>query len=703
VHGPTNNRYNDKVTMNLNETIKSAIEHYQAGNLKHAENICHKVLRSHPQNSEVLHLLGLMSSKVKNYDLAAEYITKALQFNPEYEVAYFNLGNVLKEKGQLNEAITCYQEAIRLNPHFAEAHSNLGSALQDKGDLDQAIVFYQKAIQLNPHIFFTFNNLGTAFRIKGKNDEAITCYQEAIRLNPHFAEAHSNLGSAFQDKGDLDQAIVFYQKAIQLNPDNADLYSNLGTVFADKGELDNSISCHQKAIQLSPGTATAYNNLGTALQKKGKINEAEHCLRRAVQIDPHNSNYYSNYLLTMLYNSNHDAKTIYLEHLEFSRRYAESLNLTVVHHSNERDPSRQLKIGYVSPDFRSHSVSYFIEAVLMNHNREKYAVFCYSNSAKEDEVTKRLKEYADKWQYITGISDDEAANVIRKDGIDILIDIAGHTAGNRLLVFVRKPAPIQISWIGYPATTGLSAIDYKIVDDYTDPVGKTEQLYSEKLIRLPESFLVYLPDTESPEVGPLPALSTGHVTFGSFNNFSKLTPAAFSIWARILYFVPNSRLILKWRGFSDRTVKDYAINMFRQRGITEERIILLDWDYSSKEHLGNYNRVDLGLDTFPYNGTTTTCEAMWMGVPVITLAGTSHASRVGVSLLSNVGLERLVAHTEDDYVRIAVELAADIGKLNLLRRNLRNIMEKSPLIDASRFIISLEKCYRDVWENWCTE
>ena len=287
-----------------------------------------------------------------------------------------------------------------------------------------------------------------------------------------------------------------------------------------------------------------------------------------------------------------------------------------------------------------------------------------------------------------------------EDKIDILIDLAGHTAANRILVFARKPAPIQVSWIGYLATTGLSTIDYRIVDSYTDPIGKTEQFYTETLIRLPENSLCYLPDRDSPEIGPLPALSTGHITFGSFNNFAKITPEVFTLWARVLNELPESRLILKGISFSDETTCQYAINMFTQRGIAAERITLQSWDPSPK-HLESYNQVDIGLDTFPFNGATTTCEAMWMGVPVITLAGAAYHSRAGISLLSNVGLQELIATTHDEYLGIAINLSSDIEKLQLLRTSLRDRMSHSPLTDAKRFTANLEMCYRKMWENWC--
>jgi predicted O-linked N-acetylglucosamine transferase (SPINDLY family) len=403
----------------------------------------------------------------------------------------------------------------------------------------------------------------------------------------------------------------------------------------------------------------------------------------------------------MNYNSRHNPQDIFSEHLAFAKKFAEPLSSAVSLHTNERNPNRRLRIGYCSPDFRRHAVAYFIEPVLAAHNGEHFEIFCYSLVRIQDEVTKRIQGQTDQWRSMAGMSDEDAAELIRKEGIDILVDLAGHTAGNRILLFARKPAPVQVSWIGYFATTGLSTMDYKIVDGYTDPTGKTEQFYTEKLIRMPESFLCYLPDRESPEVRPLPALSAGHVTFGSFNNFAKVTPEVFTLWARVLQELPGSRLILKGSSFSDETTRQYARNMFQERGISAERITLQSWDPSPK-HFASYHQVDIGLDTFPFNGATTTCEAMWMGVPVITLEGTAYHSRAGVSLLSNVGLPELIATTEDEYTGIAVHLASDIEKLDLLRKGLRDRMSHSPLTDAERFTANLELCYRKMWEDWCT-
>ena len=403
----------------------------------------------------------------------------------------------------------------------------------------------------------------------------------------------------------------------------------------------------------------------------------------------------------MQYNPRYDAETIFSEHLKFARQFEEPLRSALRPHANTKIAERRLKIGYVSPDFRRHPVASFIEPALAAHNRNHCEVFCYSDVPKHDEITARMKGHSDHWRDIPGIPDGDAAELMRKDGIDILVDLAGHTSHNRLLLFARKPAPVQVSWIGYPATTGLSAMDYKIVDEYTDPHGVTERFYTEELIRLPGSFLCYLPDEQSPGVGSLPALGSGHITFGSCNNFAKVSPGVIALWTTILKTIAGSRLIMKAKSLSDCSTRDYVMDMFRRNGIPEQRIELLSWEPSAMGHLNTYNRIDIALDTFPYNGTTTTCEALWMGVPVITLAGNTHASRVGTSLLTNIGIPDLIAGTQEEYVSMAEKLAGDLQRLQSLRGKLRGRMADSMLVDAHRFIAHLEAAYRTIWEKWC--
>jgi predicted O-linked N-acetylglucosamine transferase (SPINDLY family) len=497
------------------------------------------------------------------------------------------------------------------------------------------------------------------------------------------------------------RAIDYYYKALQINPDINDAYINLGNIFSDLGQGDLAIKCYHQALQINPNQEAVLNAIGVVLDKQYQRNESETYFRKALLINPIAAPAFSNLLLSMCYRAEYDMQSVFSEHKKFAVQFDDPLLYAL--HTNARSPARKLRIGYVSPDFRKHSVAYFIEPVLMNHDKEHFEVFCYANHPLEDEVTERLRGYADHWRKIPVMPDTQALELIRQDGIDILIDLAGHTAFNRLLMFARKPAPVQISWIGYPATTGLSAIDYRIVDAYTDPPGMTEQFNSEKLLRMPESFLCYLPDRDSPGVKSLPALSAGHITFGSFNKLSKITPDIFSLWAGFLREIPNSSMVLKTYNFADKRACQKVTEMFAREGFASDRFLLMPHVASTREHLELYSTIDIALDTYPYNGTTTTCEALWMGVPVITLAGHGYGSRVGASLLSNVGLSDLIATTYEEYRNLVIALAGDRHRLQALRGGLRDMMACSPLTDAKRFTGHLEECYRRIWKEWCRE
>jgi predicted O-linked N-acetylglucosamine transferase (SPINDLY family) len=685
---------------NVNNLVQSALEYRQTGNLEQAERLYNNVLELRPRNADAYYGLGNIMQDRGKLDEAITSYKKTIQLKPNFVGAYYNLGSIFKEKGQFDEAIQCYQKCMRLDPTYAGTYNTLGAIFQNKKNFDEAIQYFQRALLLDPNFDQPYNNLGLVFQEKGQLDDAIEYYQKALQLNPNYAKAHYNLGNALQEKGQLDEAIACYQKVSELTPDFIEVYDRLGTALQKKGEGDRAIECYRRALSLNPDFVGPYISLGRALRDQGKYVEAEECFRQSLKIMPDCFACYSNLLFQMLYNSNYDAETIFSEHLKFAKHCAEPLISSIPTHTNERSADRKLKIGYVSLDFRYHSVAYFFEPILLAHDRDHFEIFCYSDVVSQDEVTERIKSQADQWRNLVGISNGQAVELIRKDGIDILMDLAGLTAP-RILMFAHKPAPVQATWIGYPATTGLSTMDYKLVDNYTDPDGMTEQFYTEELIRMPEGFLCYLPERDSPEIGPLPAFASGRITFGSFNNFTKISPLVFALWSRMLKVIPDSHLVIKTWSFSDRTARQYALDMFVKEGVSPERIILLPYEPSTKGHLNIYNRIDIALDTFPYNGTTTTCEALWMGVPVITLSGNTHVSRVGMSLLSNVGLPELVAKTDDEYIAIAMNLANDLHKLKSLREGLRGMMQHSPLTDANRFAINLENCYRAMWEEWC--
>jgi protein O-GlcNAc transferase len=655
--------------MNLDKTLQSAIGQYNNGDLDQADALCKKILVKKPKHVDALNLRGLIAYGKKNYDAAISYIRKALQDAPSNFYFHNNLGTAYKAANHLDEAAACYRKALQLNSNFADAHNNLGTVLQAKRELDEAITCYRKALQLRPDYADAYFNLGTAFRVIGQGDEAIACYRKALQLNPHFVEAYNNLGVDFKERGDLQEALLNFQKVLQLNPAFVEAYNNIGSILGDQGKLADAEIYYRRALQMKPDFAACDSNL----------------------------------LLLMNYSARYDNPTIYREHLDFAGQFSGSLLSDMPPHANERIPDRRIKIGYVSPDFKRHSVGYFIEPVLAAHNRGQFEVFCYSDVVSPDEVSQRIQTYPLQWREIVGMTDTQAAALVHSDRIDILVDLAGHTGYNRMLLFARKPSPVQVSWLGYPNTTGLSAVDYRIVDTYTDPAGLTDQFYTEKLTRMPESFLCYQPEQDSPEVGPLPLLQAGHITFGSFNIVSKISPKTVLMWSGILKKAPHSGLLLKAKSLYDKGTREYIISLFREQGISEERLAFKFHTASYKEHLAMYNDIDIALDTFPYNGTTTTCEAFWMGVPVVTLAGDRHASRVGISLLTNIGLPELAAETEDAYIDIAVKLAADIEKLQFLRGRMREMMMQSPLTNSAQFTANLEKRYREMWRSYCAE
>lgn len=572
--------------------------------------------------------------------------------------------------------------------------------LQD-GNLTLSEQIFRDILRVQPDNVSALHFIGVIFYQRKDYDSSIHYIRKALQLGPNYVDAHNNLGLVLQEINQTDEAIISYEKAVALKPDFDRAHYNLGTALKEKWQIDKAITHYQLAIHFNPSLVEAYNNLGLALQDQGKLEEAEKYFRRALQIKPDFSLCHSNLLLLLNYSSRYDAHTVFLEHLRFAEQFGSPLSTSVFHHKNAGLSSRRLKLGYVSPDFKKHSVGYFIEPVLASHDHNRFEIFCYSDVLRPDEKTKSLQKYSDQWRTTAEMSDIEVAEQIRRDGIDILIDLAGHTASNRLLVFARKPAPVQISWIGYPNTTGLSTVDYRLVDRYTDPPQLTDQFYTEKLIRLPDCFLCYQPERNSPIVAESPFMKSGHITFGSFNYFTKASPETVALWTAIMKEISDSRLILKSRNFSDMTSRKNAMDLFVKNGIAPERIQILPLTPSFSEHLVMYNLIDIAFDTFPYNGTTTTCEALWMGVPVITLAGTTHASRVGMSILSNIGFSNLVAQKGTEYIEIAVRLASDAKILTSMRHELRSLVAGSSLTNKTQFITHLEDCYKTVWEEYC--
>ena len=719
----------------IQQQITLGIQHHQSGQLQEAEACYQQVLQWQPDHANAWHLFGVISAQQKNFQTAIERISHAIELDPESAIFYSNLGNAYQERRQLSQAIECYQKVIELQPNYADAYQSLGMAYQKQGALEdavhsyrqflklkpdhaeayyklgnafqrlgnwsEAIECYQRVLQLKPDYFAAYYNLANVFKEQGKLVEAIQCYQKALQLKPEHPQLHNNLGLALQEQGALAEAIQSYQRCLQLKPDYFRAYLNLGNVCKEQGKLAEAIEFYQRALQLKPDYTRACSNLGTILQSQGKLTEAIAFFQRALQIEPQYAIAYDNLLFCLQYSCDYAPSAIAAEHRQWAERHAKPLEAAIQPHGNDRNPERQLRIGYISGDFNNHSVAYFLEPLLAAHNSSDCEVICYANNKINDATTQRLKQLADGWREIHALNDEQVAERVRQDGIDILVDLSGHTQGNRLRVFARKPAPVQASYIGYPSTTGLKTMDYRLTDVWADPEGQTEHLHTEQLIRLPHGFLCYQPSADCPDVSPPPVLQAKHVTFGSFNNLAKVNPELIGRWAGILKAVPDSRLIIKAKPLTDPDTRASIEGLFQQHEIAPERLDLLGWLPAKTEHLALYAQVDIALDTFPYHGTTTTCEALWMGVPVITQAGQAHVSRVGVSLLSSLGLEPLVAESAKDYVQKTIDLANNEERLQELRANLRPRMQAAPLTNAGLISQSVEHAYRTMWQRYC--
>ncbi|MGA3066891.1 MAG: tetratricopeptide repeat protein [Tepidisphaeraceae bacterium] len=715
------------------ELFEDAVSRHEAGRLHEAESMYRQILASCPDDADVLELLGVVTYQLGRKEAALELLQKAEALNPQAPDCHYHLGMVLEDLGRPNEALDSYRRAAALKPDFAEAHHRAALILKVKNDPDAAVSAFRLALASNPEFVEAHNNLATVLKSQGKFDQAVAAYRQAVALRPDLPDIHANLGNALVSQGNLEEAIEEFRQSLSLRPENPDvcnklglalmavdrprdaaaayrrglislpsnapLRNNLGNALLVDGDLIESVQQFRKAIDLDPSFFLAYVNLGNVLKDIGQIAQAIASYKHALTLrnDPY---FYSNLLFSLHLLPQPNPEATYLEHLEWNRIYAQQFSDGAEPHTRTREPQRRLRVGYVSSDLRQHSVPYFLENLLSHHDPAEVEVFAYADLGRADAVTERLRRHIHQWRSLNGMDDQAVADLIRKDEIDILVDLAGHTAGNRLLVFARKPAPVQVTYLGYPDTSGLSAMDYRMTDAYADPPGETEQYHSEKLLRLPRTFACYRPPAEATDVSPLPALTYGGVTFGAFTTLAKTPPALLDCWGEILEQTPGSRLLIAAAGLQAMELQEEIQKRFQRHGVEKNRLELLG-KRSLPEYFALHNRVDIYLDTFPVNGHTVTCHALWMGLPVITLAGQVHCQRLGASVLNNLGLAEWIANTPANYVRLAVELAGDLKRLENLRGTLRERMKNSPLLDAGGFAREVEQAYRRVWEDWC--
>jgi protein O-GlcNAc transferase len=679
--------------MSSASTFESAVQRHRDGRLGEAERLYLQVVAEDPDHVNASYLLGVIAMQGERFDEAADRFLRASVLDARNPAFHANLGEAYRRLGRHSEALAALTRAMSLKQDFVEPIFNLGLLLQDHKELDGAIACFERAAELRPNVQQITDQFEAARkecaasgRENGRNRESAS---SSARLLVELA-----IGLAVRAQGD--DAIGLCRRAIELEPRLVAAHVNLGILLTQKWQLDDAIASIRRALDIEPDQPGALSSLGNALMRLGRIDEGMATFRRALALNPKERDYHSNILFCMHFMPDHSAEGVLDEARDWDRRHAVPV-ATIAPHSNDRTPDRKLRIGYVSPDFRDHCQSFFTVPTFSHHDRQQFEIYCYANVLQPDGITDRIRSYADQWRDITAIDDETAAARIRDDRIDILVDLTMHMDRNRLLTFARKPAPVQVTWLAYPGTTGLSTMDYRVTDPYLDPPESDAAVYAERSLHLPDTFWCYDPLTTEPEVSPMPARVTGHVHFGCLNNFCKVNAGVIELWSRVLRAVDGCRLTLMAPVGEPR---EKTLQAFGKHGIDAGRIEFAPFRPRA-EYLNLYQSFDVCLDTFPYNGHTTSLDAFWMGVPVVTLVGATVVGRAGLSQATNLGLTELIATTLDEYVEIAVGLCRDLDRLDGLRSGLRTRVQESPLMDAHRFTRNLEAAYRSVWRRWC--
>ncbi|NJO37518.1 MAG: tetratricopeptide repeat protein [Rhizobiales bacterium] len=673
---------------------------------------------------------------VRQADQALVRLRDILRLCPDHPDA-LNLASVaLGQLNMIDEAISCSRQAIARRPLDAGFLVNLANRLRDRACHEEALQAYGNALEIEPANLPALKSRLRCLMAIQRWLDVVSAVDQLMAVVDGDAELAAECGNACIGAGDHQRAMELYREAVEAEPDrlawllqlarlainlekldlakatgervleiedHPEMRSMLASIMHRLGDLE-TMAHHLEAIpQGCDQAANAANLLGMMQVSQGKIRQGLDVMAATDELAPHAFPLQATRVMYLNYDPDIPWPDLKKAHVDIGRRFAESLpELDQDVLPSNLDPNRRLRIGFVSPDFRTHSVAYFIRPYFQGFDRTQFDVVAYAHMANEDAVSADFRGLATEWRNVFDLSDQVLADQIRADGIDILVDLAGYTRETRLRAFTARPAPIQMTYVGYPNTTGLPAIDYRITDWIADPEGMDDH-YTETLIRLPGCFLTYAIPAHAPELEPAPAEYRDYVTFGSFNNFAKINPGVIRLWAAVMHAVPGSRLLLKSAHSSDRTAQTVIKGSFEQAGIDPARIAFSAYRQTASNHLAVYNDVDIALDTFPYNGTTTTCEALWMGVPVVTLVGDRHAARVGASLLTTVGFPAGIAESPEDYVTTARLLAENVGLLKTMRRTLRDTMMHSPLCDSVSRARTLEQAFRAVWRLWCED
>jgi predicted O-linked N-acetylglucosamine transferase (SPINDLY family) len=695
---------------------------------KSALSAFQKAAQLMPDDAEAHNSLALELQKIGQAEIAVTSYMRSLEINPNSVSAHYNLGNVLKDLGQLEDAAASYRQAIKIKPDFAEAFINLGVVLRKLGQTENAISSFRRSIQIKPDLVMAYNNLGNALRDNHQDQDAVASYRRAMEIKPDYAEAHYNLGSTLQELRQFESAAASHRRAIEINPDFADAHNNLGNTLQELRQIESAVASYRRAIEIKPDFADAHNNLGNALMKIkqydnalasyrraieikpdfadahnnigcilnliGQLDEAVASFRKALEYDPDFTKAQSNLLMTLNY-SVHTPEQC----LEEAQKYGQMVARKVTARFSTwlcEDKPRRLRVGMVSGQFRYGPTGFFLESFLSHFDPSRVELIAYPINLLADDLTSRIKQCFIEWKPLIGKSDEAAAQLIHADGVHILLDLAGHSGQNRLPMFAWKPAPVQANWLDYFATTGVSEIDYLLAD----PVGVPEanrKYFTETVWHLPDSRLCFTPPDVDLPVAPLPAQKGGHITFGCFQTLPKITNNVLATWGRISAAMPNAKFRLQCKQLEDQAVVKQLILRLQQHGIDPARVKLTG-SVTRKNYLAAHAEVDMILDTFPYPGGTTTCEALWMGVPTLTLAGDTLLSRQGASLLTAAGLSEWIAQSEEVYIDRALAFASDFTRLASIRAGLREQVRSSPLFDAPRFARNLEDALWGMWQ-----
>lgn len=651
-----------------------------------------RMLRLEPESADALFALGLCLHQSRQTGEAANAYRKALAIRPQDAAALSNLGVALQTLGRLDEAVAALRAAAELQPDSASHGLNLGIALSRQRDFAAADEVLRHIEQKHPELPEAPFNRGNALHGLGNARDAIEQYRRALALRPDYVDALNNLGNVHKELGEFGLAAAAYEAALSVQPDFIPALNNAACLLRTLGRIDEAESMLRRALKQDSRHAVLYDSLGSVLKDAGELDEAIECYRASLALDPDSATTHSNLAYALCFQS-FEARPILDECRRWNERFAAGLRPWTRHAVD--GGRRRLRIGYVSSDFREHCQTLFTMPLLSHHDHATLEIFCYASVERPDDFTRRLADSADVWRDVRHADDAALAQLIRGDGIDILVDLTMHMSNGRPLAFARKPAPLQVAWLAYPGTTGIDAMDYRFTDARLDPPGG-EQQYSERSVLLPDSFWCYDPLTDEPPVGELPALARGHVTFGCLNNPCKLSDAAVNLWSGVLRALPDSRLLLMT---PEGPYAGRLLGRFAAHGIDAGRIRCVPFRPRA-EYLQTYHEIDIGLDTLPYNGHTTSLDSLWMGVPVVTRNGRTCVGRGGISQLYQVGLAHLAADTDAAFIETAVALAQDLPRLRQMRQALRPTLAASPLMNGERFARNVEAAYRDMWQEY---